>query len=102
MSALQNDSWRLGTPELIQQIAMLAWLNKAENGEEFFKLVSTARVWYELYQRASHNDEIDAYKAETVLAIANYVKSHPRASRDELTKEIEKQIQAFAAKIEAL
>ncbi|XP_038076353.1 uncharacterized protein LOC119744488 [Patiria miniata] len=102
MSAQSNESWRMNSPELIQQMALLAWLNKKEDGDSFYKLVSTARVWYELYQRVSHSDEIDAYKAETILAIASYVKTHPRASQDEMAKEIGKQIQTFAAKVEAL
>ena len=38
-------------------------MNKAEGGEEFYQLITQARIWYEMYQRISCTDEIDAAKA---------------------------------------
>ncbi|XP_033624411.1 uncharacterized protein LOC117287903 [Asterias rubens] len=101
-SGQQSESWRLGTPELIQQMALLAWMNKAEGGEEFYQLITQARIWYEMYQRISCTDEIDAAKVQTIMAIVDYVKKNPRASQDEMAKEIEKHVQLFVEKIDAL
>lgn len=39
------------------------------------------------------------FKEETILAIVQYVKSHPRASERELQQEVEKQIALFVEKI---
>ncbi|XP_072031620.1 uncharacterized protein [Amphiura filiformis] len=102
MANAAGESWRLDTPDLIQQIALLAYLNKGEEGERFYKLVTAGRVWYEVYRRVSDQDEIEAARAQCILAIAEYVKKNPKASQEEVAKEVGKHIQEFAAKVDAM
>lgn len=96
------ESWRLNTPDLIQNMALQSWMNKDEHGEKFYKLVTGGRVWYEIYRRMSNQDEVEALRAECILAISDYIKKNPKASKEEVTKEVAKHIQIFADKIEAM
>lgn len=57
---------------------------------------------YEIYQRMSGERDVDALRAQTIAAIAKYVKDNPKAKREDLQKEIAKHIFAFAHKIEHL
>lgn len=41
-------------------------------------------------------------KAETVIRISQYVKSHPQASQAQLKAEVEKEIKIFAQKVAQL
>ncbi|XP_070578929.1 uncharacterized protein [Ptychodera flava] len=102
MEKLSSPDWRLGTGDLIQQIAVLAWLNKEEDGERFYKAVTTCRVASELWHRLTGEDKMEALRAEAILGITNYIKDHPNASKEQISKEVEKHILIFAAKVEAL
>jgi len=42
------------------------------------------------------------FQAKTILAISEYVKKNPKASKAELTKFISNEITAFAATVDAL
>ncbi|CAH1261366.1 Hypp2314 [Branchiostoma lanceolatum] len=88
--------------ELLQQIALLAYLDKNSEGAELLSNVTQARVGYELFQRVTGQDQIDKYKKECILAIADYCKKHPNASKEDLRKEVGKQIVIFAARVDAL
>ncbi|XP_019625767.1 PREDICTED: uncharacterized protein LOC109471031 [Branchiostoma belcheri] len=97
------DSLRIeNNAELLQQIALLAYLDKSSEGAELLSTVTQARVGYELFQRATGQDQIDKYKKECILAIADYCKKHPNASKEDLQKEVGKQIVIFAARVDAL
>ena len=41
-------------------------------------------------------------QVQTIMAIVDYVKKNPRASQDEMAKEIEKHVQLFVEKIDSL
>jgi hypothetical protein len=47
---------------------MMLWLNKGEEHNELFKLVTGARVTYELYQRLSTQQTVDAYQVLVSLS----------------------------------
>ncbi len=65
-----------------------------------YETVTGARVAYELYQRLSGQRDLETYQSQCIAGIVEYVKSHPKASEDELAKEIAKQIQLFQFKVE--
>lgn len=46
--------------------------------------------------------EVDALRAQTIAAIAKYVKDNPKAKKEDLQKEISKHITEFARRIENL
>lgn len=71
------------------------WIN-------FIPLLFCCIFRYELYQRMSGEREVDALRAQTIAAIAKYVKDNPKAKREDLQKEIAKHIFAFAHKINTL
>ncbi|XP_071962649.1 uncharacterized protein [Antedon mediterranea] len=102
MDLVNKEDFRLNTADLIQQLSLLLWLNKKEDESSLYKLVTSLRVWYEMYSRVSSEDEIDACRNETVLNIADYIKKHPNASKEQMTAEIAKQVQAFAQKVDAM
>ncbi|XP_041468196.1 uncharacterized protein LOC129264470 [Lytechinus pictus] len=95
-------SFRLDNGDLVQQIGLLAWLHKGDDAKSLYKTITGVRVGHELWHRLSGQDEIEAYRAETIGAIVDYVKKHPKASKDELAKEVAKQLQIFASKIDAM
>lgn len=55
---------------------------------------------YEIYQRMSGERDVDALRAQTIAAIAKYVKDNPKAKKEDLQKEIAKHIIAFAHQVE--
>ena len=90
---LDLQSWSLSTPDLLQNLATLSWINNDDR--EMIKHLTTMRVGYELWSRLSGERELEALRAQTILKISQYVKSHPNASKEELSKEIGKQIWLF-------
>ena len=49
-SLLQIDnSWRLENADLLQEIAILLWVEKGE--DDLLKKITSARIMYEMYQR---------------------------------------------------
>ncbi|XP_060081630.1 uncharacterized protein LOC132560943 [Ylistrum balloti] len=95
-----DESWELGNADLIQQLADLDWLHNDKT--DFLKEVTTVRVGYELYQRLSGERELKAMRAETCMNIAKFIKAHPKATKEELQKEVAKQIWLFAQKVEKM
>ncbi|OWF38606.1 hypothetical protein KP79_PYT09928 [Mizuhopecten yessoensis] len=95
-----DSSWDLGNADLIQQIADLDWLHNDKT--DFLKEVTTLRVGYELYQRLSGERELAAMRAETIANIAKFVKGNPKATKQELQKEVAKQIWLFSQKVEKM
>jgi len=97
---LDLPSWKLGTGDLIQQLAMLVWLNKGEEGKDLYKMVTGARVGYEIYNRMSGQRDLEALQQQFIMAVVDYIKKNPKASEDQLAKEIQKQVETFEALVE--
>jgi hypothetical protein len=57
-------------------------------------------VCHALYKQLSKEDEIEAARAETILRIAAYVKSHPHARPNELRAMLEDEINLFKVKLQ--
>lgn len=45
---------------------------------------------------------MDAMRNETIAKIAKWVKEHPKATKEEVTKELSKQITLFAKKVDQM
>ncbi|XP_020615726.1 uncharacterized protein LOC110053784 [Orbicella faveolata] len=95
------DNLRMDTVELLNQIGVLAFINGGEEGKALYNAFVTGRVCYEVYKRLSVS-QADVLRAETIMRISEYVKSHPRASEAQLKAEVEKEIKLFAQKIAEL
>ncbi|KAL3873664.1 hypothetical protein ACJMK2_036776 [Sinanodonta woodiana] len=94
------ESFSLSNVDLLQQLATLEWIHNGDPA--MLEKITAARVGYELYERVSGHREIEALKTQTILAIAKYIKDHPKASKEELTTEIVNQIKNFAQKVEKM
>lgn len=95
-----DDSWRLGNADLIQEFATLLWVQKGE--DDLMKKITSARIINELYQRVSGENEMEALRNETIAKIAKWIKEHPKATKEEITKELSKQITLFAKKVDQM
>ena len=60
------------------------------------------QVGYELYQRLSGERELEALRNQTILNISKWINDHPKASKEEMSKEIGKQITQFAAAVDRM
>lgn len=85
----------------MNQIGVLAFINGGEEGRALYNAFVTGRVCYEVYKRLSVS-QADVLRAETVIRISQYVKSHPQASQAQLKAEVEKEIKIFAQKVAQL
>ena len=95
--------WGLSsTPDLLQQMAALVWLKRGDEHKEIYQTITGARVAYELYQRFSSERDIETYQAQCIAGICDYVKQHPKATEQEIAKEVEKQIELFKFKVETM
>lgn len=95
-----DESWRLGNADLIQEFATLLWVQKGE--DDLLKKITSARIVNELYQRVSGENEVEALRNATIAKIAKWVKEHPKATKEEMTKELAKQITLFAKKVDQM
>lgn len=94
-------NFRMDSVELLDQIGVLAFINGGEEGRALYNAFVTGRVCYEVYKRLSLS-QADVLRAETVIRISQYVKSHPQASQAQLRAEVEKEIKIFAQKVAQL
>ena len=46
--------------------------------------------------------EVDALQNQTIMAICKYIKDHPNAKKEDLQKELARQIFAFANKVDKM
>ncbi|XP_048733780.1 uncharacterized protein LOC125649948 [Ostrea edulis] len=97
-----NSEWSLGNPELLQQIGTLVWAINDDKAPKLVENLAAFRIGYEVYERLSGEREVDALRNQTILAIAKFVKDHPKASKEELVKEISKQIWLFTQRLEKI
>ena len=100
--SIMDESWSLGTAEMLQQIGTLTWAMNDDKAPKMVENLTAMRIGYELYQRLSGQRDVDALRNQTIMAIAKFVKDHPKASKEELTKEISKQIALFAKRLEEI
>ncbi|GIY31724.1 uncharacterized protein CDAR_47221 [Caerostris darwini] len=94
MTDLFSDRWKL-----IQRLSLLAYVHRGDDSKDLYKAIIAAKILKSFYDDCTKQDDVEAAKNETILAIAQYVKEHPRASERELQHEVEKQLAIFAEKI---
>lgn len=89
--------------QLIQQLALLGWL-KTDSAQckELLTAVTGMQVARNLLDKLTGQNQIDAYKAECIQTIADFVKRNPRASQQELNAVVEKNVLLFASRVQAL
>jgi len=95
-------SSRLSTPDLLQQLAQLAWLSDVPEGKELMKTVTAFRVGLEIYQRCTKQSDVDALQGLCIASIAEFVKSHPRASENEIAAKVREEIELFSQRLNML
>jgi len=88
--------------ESLSQLALLAYLKQGEEASPFLEAVTTARLMHTAYKKFSNEDELAAARLETTLAIAKWVKEHPRARPQETQAEVQRQIEMFRVRIKDL
>lgn len=86
--------------ETAQQAALLAYLKQGEEAQPYLEAVLGARLACSLYKSLSKEEKYEAARTETTLAIAKWIKEHPRASQQQQQEEVARQIQLFKEKIE--
>ena len=64
-----------------QQAALLAYLKQGEEAQPYLEAVLAARLAGTVYRTLSKEDQYEAARNETILAIAKWVKEHPRATQ---------------------
>ena len=64
-----------------QQAALLAYLKQGEEAQPYLEAVLAARLAGTVYRTLSKEDQYEAARNETILAIAKWVKVHPRATQ---------------------
>lgn len=104
--SLRRICCNMGSPllrdggDLLQQIGLFLSLEKVENADKFYKTVVGARLLQQLWKKLTREEEIEAYRNEALLAIAEFVKKNPRATEEQILKEVQTQIDAFVQKIQ--
>jgi len=88
--------------ETIQQAALLAYLRQGEEGAKYLETITAARLCTSALKAISKEDELEAARTETTLAIAKWVKEHPYATQAQIQAEVEKQIDLFKEKIKTI
>jgi len=98
-----SDLWRIeNTAELLQQIAAYVWVTKGDEHKSLYEKLTGARIAVELYERLSSNSLIDAYKAQCIGNIAEFIKANPRASEAELMSVVEKHVKLFKEQVDSV
>ncbi|KAK3094130.1 hypothetical protein FSP39_024483 [Pinctada imbricata] len=98
-----DNSWNLSNTDLLQQIGTLMWATQeGSNAPDLVKNLAMAKIANELYCRMTGEREVETLRNQTILAIAKYVKENPKASKEELAKEIGKQITLFSQRLQKI
>lgn len=93
----------MSNAELIQQVALWQWL-KSQSDEDRGVLASVtgARLASEIYKRLTGQDQIQAFKRECIVGVAEFLRQNPGATEEQINSELEKQVLLFAARVQAL
>eukprot|EP00088_Acartia_fossae_P047978 TRINITY_DN52184_c0_g1_i1.p1 TRINITY_DN52184_c0_g1~~TRINITY_DN52184_c0_g1_i1.p1 ORF type:complete len:103 (+),score=12.76 TRINITY_DN52184_c0_g1_i1:43-351(+) len=83
--------------ETIQQAALLNYLKTGDS--QALEAITTFKLCNSVLKTLSKEDEIEAARAETTLAIAKWVKDHPYATQAQTQAEVQQQIDIFKQKI---
>ncbi|KAJ8372612.1 hypothetical protein AAFF_G00280770 [Aldrovandia affinis] len=103
MSESKRSGGEMSAPQLIQQLALLNWLQTdSVESKAMLTAVTGAQVAKEVLDRLTGQSKVDAYRRECILSVAEFVKSNPRASQAELTAAVEERVRLFAVRVQEL
>merc|ERR1712083_451882 len=86
--------------DTMQQAALLAYLKQGEEAQPYLEGLLTAKLAANVFKTINKEDKYEAARAETTLAIAKWVKDHPRVTQTQTQEEVVRQIELFKAKIQ--
>ncbi|XP_077457311.1 uncharacterized protein LOC144074649 [Stigmatopora argus] len=100
---MSTGEGQMSNMDLLQQMALLKCLN-SENLEDrgLLTAVTGVRIANELLERLTGQKQVDAFKRECILSVAQYVRENPRASPTDVNAHVEKSVALFAARVKAL
>lgn len=99
-SGEHSDPWGLNNVELLQEIATLVWTSTGNT--QLSEQMARMRIGYEFYQRFSGAREIEALRNQTILNISKWVQDNPKASKEEMAREVGKHITLFAQQVDQI
>ncbi|XP_074647582.1 uncharacterized protein LOC141903367 [Tubulanus polymorphus] len=102
MDFLFDSSSKLSNNDLLQQIALLAWLKGGDAGKPILEGLTSLKVGTEIWQRLSGERTLETYRTQCIMGIVEYLKAHPKASPADIQKEVAKHIEQFAEKVKAM
>ncbi|KAI1903839.1 hypothetical protein AGOR_G00031350 [Albula goreensis] len=103
MSDSKKSGGEMSEPQLIQQLALLNWLQSdTVESKTLLTAVTGAQVAREVLDRLTGQNKVDQYKRECILGVAAFVQSHPRASQAELNAAVEQHVRVFATRVQEL
>ncbi|KAG7321019.1 hypothetical protein KOW79_015434 [Hemibagrus wyckioides] len=103
MAESNKTSSEMTNAQLIQQLALLGWLNTdSVECKQFLTTVTGMQVAREVLNRLSGQGKVDAYRNECIQSVVDFVRRNPRASERELNAEVEKNVLLFASRVQAL
>uniref|UniRef100_A0A673AZA6 Si:ch211-191j22.3 n=1 Tax=Sphaeramia orbicularis TaxID=375764 RepID=A0A673AZA6_9TELE len=98
-----SNSMLIQSAVSVLQVALLRWLSSQSNEDlQVLTAVTGVRVAKDLLDRVSGQNQVQAYKTQCVLAVADFVRQNPGASQDQINAEVEQRVQTFAAQVRAL
>ncbi|KAM9744070.1 uncharacterized protein ACNS7B_011371 isoform 1-T1 [Menidia menidia] len=93
----------MSNAQLLQQVALLRWLTSQSDADRSaLTAVTGLQVGRELLSRLTGQNQVDAYKRECVLSIAQFLQQNPRALQAQISAQVEKSVVVFAARVRAL
>ncbi|KXJ17524.1 uncharacterized protein LOC110233918 [Exaiptasia diaphana] len=98
---MADNELRLSTFGLLEQIAILGFINGGETGKNLYKAFVTGRIGYEVYKRVSVT-KADLLRYQTILKVSEYCQKNPKASEAQKKAMLEKEIKAFAEQVAQL
>ncbi|CAN9512816.1 unnamed protein product [Ophioblennius macclurei] len=103
MATVGGAAGAMSTDQLIQQAALLQWL-VTQSDEDRGRLVALTglQIGRELFNRLSGRKQIDAFKAECIQSIAEFLQKNPQASQAQISAEVQQNVLLFAARVKAL
>ncbi|XP_061672421.1 uncharacterized protein LOC133499001 [Syngnathoides biaculeatus] len=94
---------KMSNMDLFQQVALLRWLSSdSPEDRGLLTAVTRVRVAGQLLGRLTGQRQVDAYKTECILSVAQFVRANPRATPAQLNAHVEKSVALFAARVKAL
>ncbi|CAG0925715.1 unnamed protein product [Notodromas monacha] len=87
--------------DLFQQLALVALLDDNDSSKQVLEKVAALRLVASVFEHVSGAGDVQSAKAEAIVNIAQFVKSHPRATEADLVRVVSDQVRIFKERISA-